>query len=58
MLFRIPFSFLLLMLLLHCETAFGWKLEADKIVVRNTTGDISTHINFRQTYAAPPLVLL
>ena len=56
MLFRIPFSFLLLMLLLHCETAFGWKLEADKIVVRNTTGDISTHINFRQTYAAPPLV--
>jgi len=47
---------LLVMLLSFSKASFGWMLEADKVVVSNTTGDVSTHINFRQTYPAPPLV--
>ncbi len=34
----------------------AWKMEANSISVNNTTGDVVTHIAFRQTYDATPLV--
>ena len=54
--FRVSPYLLLFTLLSFSKVAFGWKLEADKMVVSNTAGNVSTHINFRQTYSAPPLV--
>lgn len=36
--------------------AFAWKMEADKITVSNTTGNVSTHVIFRQSYTSAPLV--
>jgi len=35
---------------------FAWKMEADTMVVKNTTNGIITHINFRQAYDSIPLV--
>ncbi len=35
---------------------FGWKMEADSVTVNRTTGDVITHITFRQTYDQVPLV--
>ena len=43
-------------LLFTTSAAFAWKMEADKIVVNKTTGDIITRIQFRQTYDTVPLV--
>ncbi len=34
----------------------AWKMEADSIVVKNTSDDTITHIDFRQSYDTPPLV--
>ena len=36
--------------------ALAWKMEADKMVVKNTGGGVTTHINFRQSYSSTPLV--
>ena len=49
-------SHFLLVLLLLTVTLHAWKMEADKITVQKTTGDIVTHIDFRQEYGTPPLV--
>jgi len=35
---------------------FGWKMEAGSLTVNRTTGDVITHITFRQTYDQVPLV--
>lgn len=56
MFFRHSKAFLLLILLSFTQAAIAWKMEASKITVNNTTGDISTHINFKQSYNTPPLV--
>ena len=45
-----------LTLLLLSEVAYGWKMEADKMVVSSTDTGTITHINFRQTYNSAPLV--
>lgn len=44
------------MLLISSDITFAWKMEADKITVSNTTGNVSTHVSFRQSYSAAPLV--
>lgn len=49
------FGFIFLLLGLS-EGAFAWKMEADKVTVKNTGGNTSTHINFRQSYNSAPLV--
>jgi len=43
-------------ILLFSSTIFAWKMEADIITVKDTTGGVVTHIDFRQTYDTPPLV--
>jgi len=50
------FLLLSLFLLVFSTEALAWKLEAGSITVDTTTGDISTHINFKQTYSTAPLV--
>lgn len=56
MIFRPSKAFLLLILLSFTQAAFAWKMEAGKITVNDTTGNTSTHINFKQSYNTPPLV--
>jgi uncharacterized repeat protein (TIGR01451 family) len=43
-------------LLFFSGQVLAWKMEADNITVKNTAGNVITHINFRQTYSSPPLV--
>ena len=45
-----------LFLIILSSYIFAWKMEADSIVVNNTSDDTITHIDFRQTYDTPPLV--
>lgn len=56
MLLRFLLHFFLLSFLFATSSAFAWKMEADKMVVNNTTGGVITHIDFRQTYSTAPLV--
>ena len=56
MFFKTFSPLLVLLLLILSESVFAWKMEADKIVVNNTSGGVITHINFRQSYNSPPLV--
>jgi hypothetical protein len=50
------FSKLLIVWILFSIKLVAWKLEADTMVVKNTTNGVITHINFRQTYETVPLV--
>jgi len=47
---------ILLLIALVSVYLFAWKMEADIITVKKTTGGVITHIEFRQTYDTPPLV--
>ncbi len=56
MVIRIIYILFCFSILIFSEGAFAWKMEANKITVHNTSGNLITHINFRQTYSAAPLV--
>jgi len=45
----------LLTILVPFQT-YAWKMEAESISVDRTTGGVTTHITFRQTYDTAPLV--
>jgi len=45
-----------LLLIFSSQTLLAWKMEADIIDVKKTSGDTITHINFRQAYDTAPLV--
>jgi len=47
---------ILLLLIFLTYSLFAWKMEADTMVVKNTTDGVITHIDFRQTYDTVPLV--
>ncbi len=47
---------ILLLLVSLTFSLFAWKMEADTMVVNNTTDGVITHINFRQVYDTTPLV--
>jgi len=47
---------IIFLLLILSTNMYGWKMEADKITVKATKNDTTTHINFRQTYDSVPLV--
>lgn len=48
----------IILLLLLTTYIFAWKMEADKITIKNTNSDTITHIDFNQNYDTPPLVFL
>ncbi|CAA6807195.1 MAG: Unknown protein [uncultured Sulfurovum sp.] len=47
---------IIVLLLLFSTSLYSWKMEADKIVIKNTKTAFVTHINFRQTYDTVPLI--
>ena len=56
MIYRLLLKLLPFIFLIISDTAFAWKIEADTMVVNNTTGGVITRVNFRQTYDSVPLV--
>jgi hypothetical protein len=44
------------LLLTFTLSLFSWQMEADTMVVKNTTNGVITHIDFRQHYDTTPLV--
>ena len=47
---------ILSLLFLFTLSLFSWQMEADTMVVNNTTGGVITHVDFRQRYDTTPLV--
>jgi hypothetical protein len=47
---------IVILVYLFTISLYSWQMEADTMVVKNTTDGVVTHVDFRQHYTSPPLV--